>query len=77
MIAAYSTPTEFMRPQALAKHYGITDGLLRKLIWQKTIPTYRIGRAVFIRRGDFEAYLDARRVPLRPNPTHSGESESL
>ncbi len=60
-----SPAPEFFRPSDVPSRYGLSLPYIRKLIQRRQVPVYRIGRAVLIKRDDFEVFLAARRVEVR------------
>lgn len=47
----------------LARETGESEAAWRKRVWLKQIPYVKCGSNVRIKREDFEAWLEARRVP--------------
>ena len=48
-----------------AAGYPVTEAFLRKLIFERRIPSYRVGRNVRIAQSDIEAFIRAGRVPAQ------------
>lgn len=49
--------------QVIEERPFITERWLRRIIYERRIPHYKLGRRVFVDLTDLDAYLDAGRVP--------------
>lgn len=54
-------PARFFTPKQLAQYLSLSDRQVRRLIHDRVIPSYRVGGARRIDRGEVEAYLRGRR----------------
>ena len=50
-----------------ATYVGLKVPTIRTWVWMRLIPSYRIGRAVRIRRSDLDAVINRGFVPALPN----------
>lgn len=57
---------EFLEISEAQAEYGGSIGWWRKVVFNKTIDSYRRGDRVVFRRSDIDAYLAGRRVPAAP-----------
>lgn len=63
--AAPGEAERFHRLRALAKLWGVSEGLLRKEIAARRLSCHRVGKTVIISEADAQSYLAARRVEAR------------
>jgi hypothetical protein len=53
---------EFLRVHEVAGEYPFSIAFLRKLILRRSLPFHKVGRAVWLKRGDLESLIAAGRV---------------
>lgn len=50
--------TDLLRLADAAQEFGLALSTLRKWVWARRVPSYRIGRRVLVRRRDMERLLE-------------------
>lgn len=56
---------EFLRVHEAAGIYPFSTPFLRKLIWRRMIPVYRVGRCVWLKRTEIEDFIASGRIEAR------------
>lgn len=53
---------EYLRVHEAAGLYPFSMPFLRKLIWRRMIPVYRVGRCVWLKRAEIEDFIASGRI---------------
>lgn len=56
------TVTDFIRPRRASEIFGISESMVRQWIMSKKIPSYKMGRATFLKKSEVEKLIERGRV---------------
>jgi excisionase family DNA binding protein len=54
-----TTTADYLRPKQAAEFFGMSESFFRQAISARRIPSYRLGKARFIRRSEIESLIEA------------------
>lgn len=53
-----STTSDMARPKAAARHYGLSESFIRQWMMNRKIPSYKLGKAVFVKLSEIDAMIE-------------------
>jgi excisionase family DNA binding protein len=59
-----------------AQYFGMSEAWMRKQVFRRAIPFFKIGRAVRLQRADLDSYLDSHRVRVKDDSEADRQCDS-